>query len=260
MGIQFFAEDLEAVKDVWLVGDKFLRSVYPSLVAMLRESQITNDKLYLYQYFNVRSYFLENECSTNALLRIQNAFIHAINKNKRLPRFIIIFTDDDLMKSMGKKYADYGMGRAIGKLIDKVTSFVDRVTSTKRTDMYYRKPGSICASEPKFVWVKMIERYNKDENVFQALRQKYNSLLEEAIAPRRHNYIVDVSKKVNKTAFDRNGELNVTGVINFWLELDKQIELFDKQQITLKPMGTTTGMRNANPQSAKGSGDYHSRK
>ena len=62
-----------------------------------------------------------------------------------------------------------------------------------------------------------------------------NAILEEVLEPIRHTYIMSTDVCLNANSFDRNGDLRVGAMIDLWNEIDKQMELFDKQQITLKP-------------------------
>ena len=231
-----FAESLEAVKDVWLIGDRFLKNIYHTFPAMRREAKLAKkEPPYLYRYYNVK-YFVPDtsEYCTNALLRLQNVFIDALNNN-RLPRLILIFIDRDLIDSFGNDYVDYEVRDSFGKIIDKLTSNLYQICNTKKLDMYNKRPGSISPSEPKLIWIRMIQHYNPQDMVC-ALTYKLNNLLEEALAEKRHHYVLGVDGCLSKNSFDRNFGLRVTAVIDVWNEIDHQIELFDKQQINLRPV------------------------
>ena len=124
--------------------------------------------------------------------------------------------------------------RAIGKVLDWFTIFVDRVVSTKKVDMYNRRPGSISPGEPKFIWLKMINRF-QGSSVLMQQRTCFTAMLEEAIASKCHVYIMDLGDVIKPTSFDRNSSFRATARIEIWAEINQQIELFDKQKLSLRP-------------------------
>ena len=71
------------MKDVWLIGDQFLKEIYNTLPAIKNEAVNTKQEIpYLYRYFDIYSYF---QCKAivavnGGLLRIMNALIEAVNK------------------------------------------------------------------------------------------------------------------------------------------------------------------------------------
>ena len=250
-------DDVEAVKDVWLVGDKMLRTIYATLPAMRRESKLAKlQEPYLYKYYNVKRYYADlNNYTGNALERIQNALIKAINDNQHLPRFLLVFPDRDLITSMGKEFIKFGVGDALGRIVDKLIANVDRIVNNRKTDLYFKRPGAISPGEPKFIWIKMIRRPNEASNSVQSVRTKFNSILEKAITGKRHNYILDFDGVLSNDSFDRNAELNPTGMIEAWLEIDRKIQMFDKQQLSLKPECITVKKGDSN--NHPGSGDFN---
>ena len=83
------------------------------------------------------------------------------------------------------------------------------------------------------LWTKMISRPFPCK--FQEQHSKFNTILEEILSSLSNNYIIDLDDVLTNSMFDRNNNLSTTGRIAFWKELDNQLKLFDKQNITLKP-------------------------
>ena len=204
---------------------------------MVKEATIAKAEIpYIHRYYNVKRFYADSgETSMNSLLRMQNSMVKATDENEHLPRFIIFFPDKDLIESLGRKNLDHGAGQAFGKLIDKLLSMVDRIGETLKADMYYRRPGSISPGEPKFIWVKMLQRYGFAKHPVYALTSKFNAILESSLVGKKHTYIVSLDEAITASSFDRNADLRPTGLIQLWNELDDQIHKFDRQQISLKP-------------------------
>ena len=204
---------------------------------MINEATIAKAELpYMHRYYNIKRFYAENfNYSVNAVKRIQNTFIEALEDNQRLPRLIIVFLDRDLIDSIGKANLDDGTEIALGKLIDKILSIIDRIAEARKADMYYRKPGSVSPGEPKFIWVKMLRRHGFNKHPVLTLQKNFNEILEDALADKRHNYIMDLDEAVTSDSFDRNADLRASGLIDLWNEIDTQVQKFNRQQISLKP-------------------------
>ena len=77
---------IRALKDCWIVGDKFINDVYYGLQEANQENiKLQNEKLYLYDQYNV------NCSSSNPLSKIKeaparlvNSFIHALNEQDKI--------------------------------------------------------------------------------------------------------------------------------------------------------------------------------
>ena len=102
-----------------------------------------------------------------------------------------------------------------------------RAIEAKKDQLYKIKPGSVITSEPKIIWMKMLQRMRSFEKIL-TVRAKYNSVLESALAERKYHYIIDPNLILRDAAyFTRINQLNGDGSILFWKELDECIRLFD---------------------------------
>ena len=91
-----------AIKDTWFVGDQFINDTFHAFPAMYNESKLAKTrKPYLYDYYNVKC-FSTNLLSTvrNILAHLVNALIKALNNNDKIPRFIIVVPDSDIICSI----------------------------------------------------------------------------------------------------------------------------------------------------------------
>ena len=67
--------------------------------------------------------------------------------------------------------------------------------------------GSIVGTEPKIIWVKMINCPVMDK--LQSLHFKYNDILEETLAGLKDHYIMSITNDLKAEHFDRVGNLMV---------------------------------------------------
>ena len=208
-----------------------MKNIYHALLAMRNEARLAAKgcESYMYHYYNVLPFYPDHgNLETNALQRLQNTFIRAVNDSNELPRMILVFIDRDLLNALGREFIDDNIERPYGRIIDNFTSFVYRTISTQKLDLYNKRPGSVSPSEPKVIWVKTIQRYNP-RDVICTVTEKCNEVLEESLASKRHFYVMAVDSMLHHDFFDRNFGLRVGSVIELWNDVDKQVELFDKQ-------------------------------
>ena len=233
---------MQAVKDVWIVGDQFLKNHYHAFPMMRDKAiQAKNQPPYLFRYYNMKPYYSTSLTSkNNAFLRFEETVDEALEECDKLPRFIVIIIDKDLLESACSVLNNYvppeEMDPGIEKIIKWMTSYVDRSVSLLKTDMYHKKPGSATAAEPKYIWLKMLPRKHQHVNKAEFFRYRFNEILENRIASKTSNYILDVGYIVKHDSFNKDAYLRADDTIEFWNKVDKQLEKFDKKKIGLIPV------------------------
>ena len=227
-------DNLRAVKDVWILGDQFLREIYSALPAMHRESTITrHDMVNCCNFYNVDGLFYYNTQSvTSSFTRIVNSLIITLNKLNTLPRMVMIVPDKDLINHIN--FSSSGTTQIVGIVMDWLIRQIERIIYQRKAEMHDKKMGSVVTGEPKIIWVKALEECHSSvvvENV-----QKFNKVLESMLSTRRDTYFLDPSQHVDNTMFMKSSDSLVSsGKIHYWKSVDEQIKKFDHQEITLKP-------------------------
>ena len=140
---------------------------------------------------------------------------------------MLIFVPDwDLVKSIG--FYKTGAKRTFDAVIKWILRNVDRAIQSKKDSLSRKKPGAVIHSEPKIVWLKMIERVGGEYDQALTVRYTFNAALEDQLADRRRHYIIDVGKiMANPNLFSARNALNDDGKDTFWTKVDQQLEDFD---------------------------------
>ena len=113
---------------------------------------------------------------------------------------------------------------------------MDRAIEAKKDQLFRRKPGSVKEDEPRIIWINMIDRVNGRSQIL-AHRHKYNRVVENILASKEKHHIMDINAEIAEPGnYNQFNRLNDFGKARFWLEVDKQIELFEKAKIMLKPV------------------------
>ena len=119
---------------------------------------------------------------------MRNHIIVAVKNKSRLPHFILIFPDKDIIEFTD--FYGWGISFALGAQIDWFLNEIESVISTKKEDLAAIRPGAIHPGEPKVIYVKMIEHPHHSRAM--SVRWKFNRALEDSLLKRKHGYIMDV--------------------------------------------------------------------
>ena len=97
MSVIFYTAVLiEVFQDIWLVGYTFLKEMHDSLFTVEREAIAKElPKPYIFQHFNVKLFDLR--AAVEGLARSINPLIEAFNENHRLPQYILVIPDKDIL-------------------------------------------------------------------------------------------------------------------------------------------------------------------
>ena len=237
------SDNLPATKDVWVIGDNFLKSVYHTLMALKNQSIHRNKPhLYLFDQYNVSAFWISGESSGIRCItrRILNSMINALNKSVHLPRLILFTAELDLLKYLA--FYGYGASKIIAKSVSYMVEEATRTIEARKQDMKEKRLGSITYSEPKLIWMKIWDRPTTEKVL--TLREKYNAILEETLTSYKHYYILDCDRAILGSHFDRNNNFNNEGKTALWKFVDQQLKKFDRQEISLKPNKVVSAIKN----------------
>ena len=126
--------------------------------------------------------------------------MQAINKYHILPRFVVVMTDWDVLKSIN--FFQYGISKIIGMCLEWIMREMDHAVKVKKEDLRMKKPGAVTSLEPKFIWIKMIDQPSTGKIMGQRL--KFNAVLEETLFNTRSMYImkIDGEQVLDDSCFD----------------------------------------------------------
>ena len=218
-----FSENYPAQKDLWL---------YHTFPAIKSEAKLMGrTPPYALAQYNIMpmmsNLITSNVCSVTA--RILNHINAAITTKQRLPRFIAIFPDKDIVEHTN--FFGWGVTCALEAQVQWLVNEVKRIISTRIEELTYSRPCGVIPGEPKIIYIKMLDR--PEASRAMSVKWKFTKALEETVAKKKHGYLMNI--KVNQSWFDKANNLTTDGRIQFWREFDYQLEKFDKKIITLHP-------------------------
>ena len=150
-----------------------------------------------------------------------------MNDNERLPRFLLIIPDWDLLRFLIQSTISAGMGihQMITDILSWIVTNLARAIQSKKDSLLHRRQGAVIEGEPKIVWVKMLNRH-AEYNCILTFRTRFNNILEQLLANRKHHLIMSVEME-DTNYFAPCNLLNAEGKTKFWRDIDQQIEKYE---------------------------------
>ena len=150
---------------------------------------------------------------------------------------LVIVPDGDLLHSLN--HFEFDTSTVIGRCLDWIIQQIDRTITNKKSALRYKRPGSVSSSEPKVIWVKMLNRPGR--NQILNLREKFNSILEQCLAESGKGFILDPSAEIlQRNMFDRGNNITHEGRVIYWCHIDMMLKKFDLQERGHEMMIPTT--------------------
>ena len=210
------------------MGDNFVATTYRENFKKVRN----------YPFFTKKNYEITTFCNsrfsdkdTNILRRLKSAFIEGLNKYWKLPKYIIIILEDDLIEYLG--YTNYGISKMYGDMLEYLVQEFDSLIKN-RIELLpdkAKKPGY-----PYIYWMVSSIHKNWENN---NAREKFNFTL-EAILKLYSNMRLILMKEhwdFKNTNLVINNRLTSEGKSAYWKCVDASIafNISKRERLTVRP-------------------------
>ena len=138
-----FADDVEAFHDLWIIKDVFLKDTINSLISLHNAAKV-NKKLstpYIYKHYNVLPYHVTRSSALKGLARQLNPLLEALNERPRLPKYILLVPDRDIINET--KAFSFGASYVLGSAIYFLIRQMDMLLSRRRIGLIDKKPDHL---------------------------------------------------------------------------------------------------------------------
>ena len=226
--------------ELWLLGDNFMAKSF-------REHfKKPSDNFFMKENFEVfpccSSRYSSN--NTNMLSRIVNSLAKDLNDSTKLPKYIVIVLDNDLIEYLA--YADYGIASIFGEWIEFLADTCNDMVQTRKSQL--PKKAILHDAYPCIYWVTAPHHmYFKDNQS----RTKLNSCLESVIKTKKNMRLVKMKEIWNYKDMNLvdwpSGRISFAGLSAYWLSVDAAVRYnINKHEQFLKKQGQHgTGARRA---------------
>ena len=198
---------------------------------------------------------MRTQTATSFKNRLRNSFIQGINDQGRLPRFIVIVLDDDLLEYLG--YGGQGVSTLLGNCIEWLCKEFDNLIKLAKNAAPAK---SVRADYPQMYWVAPPHHRNFMNN---SARSKLINILETTFKLFKDNRIIrmkEVWEYNNPDMVNNNGQYTDFGWDTYWRSVDaaikfnvKKRELFLANQTRSKmsKFGDNSSTKNTNENATK---------
>ena len=232
----YFVGEVVAHNDLWLIGDDFMGQTYYMLDKLKRDAVTSRSPIpYIFEYYNVKAFYVaEDHLIKDVLARFVNALILALNDISKISRLVIVIPDEDIIQHVD--FTASGTRFVLGAAITWVVSQMSRAVEAKKDNLLRRRAGAVIANEPKMIWIKALKKAHSSSDD-RAQINKFNSMLEDILADSAGHYLMDVSDAMHGLElFTLQNDLNTYSMQQYWQDVNKQIELFEKRKLSLQPL------------------------
>ena len=135
--------------------EDFLQTIYDTLKKLKSKAILSKrNPPYLDMFFNIHGFFQKKWSAVKGLSHILNSLPEALNTCPRLPKYIVIIPDHDLIRDID--YFGYGASDVFSASIIWLATEFDKKIKRCTQQLFKKKPGT-----PKIIWVKVLKHpYN----------------------------------------------------------------------------------------------------
>ena len=234
---------IQALFDIWFIGDHFVREVYNAFRGIINAAKLNKKswKPYLLDYYNSKGYYYQsNNWLESATSWILNKLTEALNENDRLPKYIVMMPDKDIIADLND--FEFGATKNIANLTNWLMRQCEIMVHRKKLQIMEKKPGAVIDNHPTFIYVNMIrrlERYPRNSKMADIckMRSKFNQILNEGARKQEHK-IINLRSCYTIDDFDRWGNLTPKAITAIWHEIDNLMDRYEDPEdtkVTLEP-------------------------
>ena len=196
---------------MWMLGDKFLTRSYRDYVKKDGQDMFMN------QYFDTTplcsSRFESN--NTNMISRIEGLFAKGLNRMKKLPKYVIIILDDDLIQFLG--YDNQGLSGILGSWIECLIKTLDDMVTERKENL----PKKVLNEDyPMIYWVTCPHhKFYKNNHA----HTKFNACLEVAMKLKNNMRVIKMKTwefENNHLLYESTGAITSYGLNKYWRAVD----------------------------------------
>ena len=218
------ADNAQAIFNVWFVGDQFIKDVHNTYKAIIDQtsSKSTTKKTdpppYTQEQFNVRMYYKQFTSGVRyAATRMINSLLDALNEQDRLPKYLVIVPDKDLLYDID--VFEFGAHKVLADVLQWMLKEMLMFIRHRKLDLLDKKPGAVVSEDPMVILVRMLrrqERFKPDSKIDKicSLRAKFNDSLNEQALKLGYR-ILTINSCKTMDHFNKWGNLPVKGLYAF---------------------------------------------
>ena len=161
-----------------------------------------------------------NSHDVNLLSRLLNTFIEEINKRGKLPKYVLVVLDDNIIQFLD--YLGYGISGFYGEWLEWIVNEMSKAIRDRKGQLPKK---AVKDSYPMIYWVAPPVHKNMELKIIEA-RNKFNLVLTSLIKLQDNMRVIRLKAwdKDNDILVDRNGKYTFDGLELYWRSIDASVK------------------------------------
>ena len=232
---EFLTDDVSGYDQLWFIGDTFVATSFRQHFKKEREYSF-----FCKDHFDISAYCgsRQSEKDQNIVRRIKNSLIAGLNKHWKMPKYIVVVLDSDVIDFVD--YKNFGISTMYGDLLESIIKGVVDIIDDRKKKL----PAKAVKGEYPFIyWMCLPKHKNLDFNS----RSKFNLTLESIIKLYPNMRVAQIKDNwdINDENLAQSGRLTGLGFNRYWQAIDaslrfnvsKRERILDKS--SMKKSGTS---------------------
>ena len=186
---------------------------------------------YIRTHFDAVGYVCtgEDKIQGNLVGSMRNTLVRAINKEIVLPKAIILIFENDLLESLN--HYQPGISLLSGRCIEWLANQIHRILVSHK-EMLPSKARKF--RYPTVLWTELPPHYDWSRSTGEA-RGKMNNCMRSTVSLFREMKILSIKDWDDcDRGLMTKCKMNSTGLISYWIGLDRAFQQWDKEQMNTK--------------------------
>ena len=203
------------MEKLWLVGDNFLAETFRPNFKKSSKHYFIRDNYDVTAYCSSRY----SDKNNNIISRTQISVATALNKEELLPKFIVIWLDEDILSYLA--YNNYGMTSLLGEMMEWLVKSINEMVTTKKQ---YLPQKSKRENEPMIYWVAPPTHKNFDSDN-NAARTKFSLCIDSIVRLYNNMRMIKIKQGwcQSDTQLVMNNKITTKGLSSYWSAVDNSL-------------------------------------
>ena len=167
-------DDVPGMDDLWFVGDNFLAETFRKYFKKRDREWFTKENFEISVFCSSK----HSDSNSNMISRLINSFAYGLNNNFKVPKYIVLLMDDDLIQYLG--FIGKGTTRCYGEWLEYIVKTMlemikIRLASLPKKALKFGYPQIYLVSPPKYILFEDNKACTRLINAMEAMCRVFSS-------------------------------------------------------------------------------------
>ena len=221
-------DDVKGIRKLWIIGDNFVAGSVRNYFKKATWDSFIKENFHWEAFCSSRY----SDKNTNLISRLQNTFALAINRSQRLPEYILVIIDDDIIDFANFK--NIGVAGIYGPWCKWLVQTFTTMLEERRKMLPHKAQLS---EATQIYWLAAVKHADFDE-LSNNLRETFNNVIDSVGKPHAQMRRIFVKEhwETETTSLVSNNRINHQGFIAYWKGIDAALRfnVIKKEEFTIR--------------------------